>query len=265
MDLASEKGASSWLTSLPIEEYGFCLHKGAFRDALALRYGWSPQQTPMYCVCGASFTVEHALSCPRGDFPIVRHNEIRDVTANLLTEVCHDVTIEPDLQPLTGETLAGASSNTMDGARLDIAVNGFWGGRFEKTYLDVRVFNPHAPSNRKTDISNCYRRHEAEKKRAYEQRIREVEHSTFTPLVFSATGGMAKQSTTFYKRLASLLAVKWDHSYSSTLSWLRCRISFSLLRSAIQSIRGARSSSGSALRSTHPVDLMNNEARIGRA
>ena len=106
---------------------------------------------------------------------------------------------------------------------------------------------------------------EAEKKRAYEQRIREVEHSTFTPLVFSATGGMAKQSTTFYKRLASLLAVKWDHSYSSTLSWLRCRISFSLLRSAIQSIRGARSSSGWALRSTHPVDLMNNEARIGRA
>ena len=139
MDLASEKGASSWLTSLPIEEYGFCLHKGAFRDALALRYGWSPQQTPMYCVCGASLTVEHALSCPRGGFPIVRHNEIRDVTANLLTEVCHDVTIEPDLQPLTGETLAGASSNTMDGARLDIAVNGFWGGRFEKTYLDVRA------------------------------------------------------------------------------------------------------------------------------
>jgi len=164
MDLASEKGASSWLTSLPIEEYGFCLHKGAFRDALALRYGWSPQQTPMYCVCGASFTVEHALSCPRGGFPIVRHNEIRDVTANLLTEVCHDFIIEPDLQPLMGETLAGASSNTMDGARLDIAVNGFWGGCFEKTYLDVRVFNTHAPSIRKTDISNCYSRHEAEKK-----------------------------------------------------------------------------------------------------
>jgi len=260
MDLASEKGASSWLTSLPVEEYGFCPHRGAFRDALALRYWWSPQHTPMHCVCGASFTVEHALSCPRGGFPIVRHNEIRDVTANLLTKVCHDVIIEPDLQPLTGETLAGASSITMDGAKLDIAVNGFWGGHFEKMYLDVRVF-----LNRKTDISNCYRRHEAEKKCAYEQRIREVEHSTFTSLVFSATGGMAKQSTTFYKRLASPLAVKWDHSYSSTLSWLRCRISFSLLWSAIQSIRGARSSPGSALRSTHPVDLMNNEARIGCA
>ena len=153
-------------------------------------------------------------------FPIARHNEIRDVTANLLTEVCHDIVIDPDLQPLTGEVLARASSNTADGARLDIAANGLWGGRFERTYLDVRVFNPHAPTNRNTSITNCYRKHEAEKKRIYEQRILEVEHSTFTPLVFSATGGMAKQCTTFYKRLASLLADKWGHSYSSTLCWL---------------------------------------------
>ena len=30
MDLCQEKGASSWLTVLPIEEYGFTLHKTAF-------------------------------------------------------------------------------------------------------------------------------------------------------------------------------------------------------------------------------------------
>lgn len=166
------------MTSLPIEEFRFCLHKGAFFDALALRYGWSPSRTPMYCECRASFTVEHALSCQRGGFPISRHNKIRDVTANLLTEVCHDVVIEPDLQPLTGEVLARATANTSDGARLDIAANGFWGGCFEKTYMDVRVFNPHAPTNRSTSISNCYRKHEAEKKRAYEQRIREVYNRT---------------------------------------------------------------------------------------
>ena len=47
--------------------------------------------------------------------------------------------IEPDLQPLSGEVLSSSSSNTQDGARLDIAVNGFWGGRFERTFLDVRV------------------------------------------------------------------------------------------------------------------------------
>ena len=38
MDLAQEKGASIWLTSIPIQEFGFALHKHAFLDALALRY-----------------------------------------------------------------------------------------------------------------------------------------------------------------------------------------------------------------------------------
>ena len=60
MDLAQEKGASSWLTSLPIEEFGFALHKGAFRDTLALRYNWHPLHTPSTCGCGAKFSVEHA-------------------------------------------------------------------------------------------------------------------------------------------------------------------------------------------------------------
>ncbi len=63
----------------------------------------------------------------------------------------------------------------------------------------------HAPTNRNTSIANCYRKHEAEKKRVYEQRILEVEHSTFTTLVFSATEGMAKQCSTFYKRLTPAL------------------------------------------------------------
>ena len=137
------------------------------------------------------------------------------------------------------------------------AVSGFWGGRYERSFVDVRVFNPHAPSNRNTSIPNCYRRHEAEKKRAYEQRIREVEHSSFTPLVFSATGGMG---STFYRRLATLLAEKWNESYSSTLSWIRCLLSFCLLRSAIQCIRGARSSRGHAIKSSLPIDLVSHEA-----
>ncbi len=164
LELAGERGASNWLTSLPIQEFGFSLHKGAFVDALSLRYGWPPPGTPTHCVCGTSFSVQHALSCPRGGFPSIRHNEIRDVTANLLTEVCHDVMVEPNLQPLSGEALSYTTSNSTDGARLDIAVNGFWGGRYEKTYLDVRCFNPHAPSN-SSSISNCYRKHENEKKK----------------------------------------------------------------------------------------------------
>ena len=59
--------------------------------------------------------------------PCLRHNEIMDLTANVLSEVCHDVCIEPVLQPLTGEVLSGASAIREDAARLDIAADGFWG------------------------------------------------------------------------------------------------------------------------------------------
>lgn len=69
-DLTFEKGTSSWLTTLPIEEFGLTLHKGAFYDALALRYGWHPTP-PLNCSCGSTFSVEHALSCTRGGFPII--------------------------------------------------------------------------------------------------------------------------------------------------------------------------------------------------
>ena len=74
-------------------------------------------------------------------------NEIRDLTAQLLSETCPNVSIEPDLQPLTGETLTYLTSNTEDGARLDVRAEGFWGDRQQSAFFDVRVFNPLAQSN----------------------------------------------------------------------------------------------------------------------
>jgi len=121
-------------------------------------------------------------------------------------------------------------------------LNGFWGGRFEKCYTDIRVFNPLAASNSASNLQSTYRKHESLKKRVYESRLREMEHSYFTPLVFSATGGMGHESTMFYKRLASLPSDAWKEPYTGSYS--RCRISFCLLRSAIQCIKGARSSKG---------------------
>ena len=47
MDLAQEIGSSIWLISLPIQEFGFALHKRAFQDALAFRYNWQPLQAPL--------------------------------------------------------------------------------------------------------------------------------------------------------------------------------------------------------------------------
>ena len=144
---------------------------------------------------------------------------------------------------------------------VDVSVNGFWGGRFEKTFLDVRVFNPYAPSNQKYSIENCYKNQEREKKCLYEKRVLEVEHASFSPLVFSVTGGMANECAVFYKRLALMLAEKRDQSYNQVICWLRCCLSFTLLKSAIQCIRGARFSFRNAARDI-PVDLINSESSV---
>ena len=142
MKLAVEKGASSWLTAIPMDEYGFALHKSAFQDAIALRYDWLPLRTPANCACGKPFSVEHALLCPKGGLPSIRHNEIRDLIAKLLTEVCSQVATEPELQPVPPDGLSLSTANVLKGARLAIAINGFWGGRSERAFIDVHVFNP---------------------------------------------------------------------------------------------------------------------------
>ena len=163
---------------------------------------------------------------------------------------------------MSADQLNGASANSQENARLDISANGVWGGRFQKTYFDVRVFNPLAPSNRNQSHAATYRKHKLEKKRAYQQRVQEVEHSSFAPLVLSVTGGMGVEASLFYKRLSSLLAQKWDITYNKTLCWLRCRLTFSLLRSAIQAIRGARSSVGHAARTPIEIDLISAESHL---
>ena len=86
-----------------------------------------------------------------------------------------------------------------------------------------------------------------------------------SPPCISATGDLANKASTFYKRLASLLASKWDHPYSSTLCWLHSSRAFSILRSAIQSTRGVQSSSGHAIRIPTMVDLINVESNISPA
>ena len=75
-----------------------------------------------------------------------------------------------------------------------------------------------------------------------EQRVHEVENASFTPLIFTTTGRMGDAATQFYKRLTNFLSAKHSLSYGIVMGWLRCRLSFSLLRSAIMCIRSARSS-----------------------
>ena len=71
--------------------------------------------------------------------------------------------------------------------------------------------------------------------------ILEVERGTFTPLVFTTTGGMSDECQCYHSRLAELLAVKKQESYASAIAWIRARVSSAILRSASLCLRGSRS------------------------
>lgn len=104
----------------------------------------------------------------------------------------------------------------------------------------MRVCHPNAESHKDLTIQQIYRKHEYEKKRLYANRVLEVEQGTFTPLVFTTTGGMADECKLFHSRLAELISIKEGEEYSTTISWIRSKVAFALLRSALLCLRCSR-------------------------
>ena len=83
-----------------------------------------------------------------GGLTFIRLNELRDLTAGWLHEVCHDVAVESPLQLLNGKALVPVSANCRDNARADICARGFWGRR-QSAFFDIRVFHPNTPAKLK--------------------------------------------------------------------------------------------------------------------
>ena len=88
------------------------------------------------------------------------------------------------------------SAKVDDNCRLDVKCRGFWSSS-QDAFFDVRVFNPLALSHQSTIIQATYKSQEQEKKRAYDQRVQEIEYGSFTPLVMSITGGMSSLAVIF--------------------------------------------------------------------
>ena len=78
------------------------------------------------------------------------------------------------------------------------------------------------------------------KKRQYNSRVTEIEQGTFTPLVFTTTEGIAHECLRYHSRLAELSSAKKQDSYATTISWVRAKVSFAILRSALLCLRGSR-------------------------
>ena len=240
LEASQEKGASSWLNVLPLKSQNYSLDKDSFRVALFIRYGLPIKRLPSVCVCGNKFSVEHALNCKKGGFITSRHNELRRITAEFLKEVCLDVEEEPLLQEITGEVFQAKTTKIEKDARLDVAARGFW-MRGQRAFCDIRVFNPLAKCHRSKPLTKVHEINEKEKKVKYANRVLEVDQGSFTPLVFSCFGGMSRECSFFFKRLAEKLAEKRNVTVSEATYFVRVKINMSLIRSLVLCLRGSRS------------------------
>ena len=196
-----------------------------------------------------------------GGFSFLRHNEIRDFTAKLFTEMCSNVRIEAELQPLTGKSLSYTSANRQDSARLDIRAQGFGGEWQQDAFFDVRVFNP-------THLATAtlpQKPATGSKKRGKEgPTTSESERLNEAPLLpwCSLLRRHEPAARTVYKRLARLISEKTVQPYSITTGWIQCCLSFSLLRTAILYIRGSWSSYHHPIcPSEGPINVITSEGR----
>ena len=240
LEQTSEPGASSWLGALPVSKHGFDLHKNEFHDALNLRYNKPLKNLPSQCPCGAKFDTTHALNCHKGGFVNARHDNIRNLEANLLKQVCNDVEIEPGLQIVTNKDTYPPSAIVTDDARLDVRARGFW-RQGQNAFFDVCVTNPDCDSQISTSMKSVLRKHETKKKRQYNRRVMEVEHGTLTPLIFTTSGVMGHECQKYHKSLADKLCNKRGEEYSDVMRYIRVKISFLVLKATLLCLRGSRS------------------------
>jgi len=209
-------------------------------DACYIRYGWALLNLPITCACGVAFNVQHALDCKLGGLRIIQHNEVRDTIAQCMREAGHvAVELEPLLLPLEGEVFEYKSANKSDEARSDIKCCGFW-SNMRQAYFDIKVVSPFARSNAHLEPAQLFKNAERSKIREYKERIQNVERADFNPLVFTCTGGMAPQSHLVMKRLAEKMSEKQNVHLSVVSGWLRCRLSFALLRTTLLCVRATR-------------------------
>ena len=94
-----------------------------------------------------------------------------------------------------------------------------------------------------------------QKKNQYNARIIQIEKGSFTPLIFSCTGGAGPEAAKFMKELADKISSKRSENYSQTVSFIRRRIRFDILRTCVISLRGERKSRKSRALELNDVDI----------
>ena len=129
------------------------------------------------CVCGDLFDADHAMICMHGGYSIHRHNEIRDLEAEILQALCTDVEMEPVLQKVRGKCCRGVPTRPL--TRDWISVRGASGRENSLRSLMLGYATLTQTQNKNLTPEQIYKLHMNDKKRLYSFRVLEVERGTF--------------------------------------------------------------------------------------
>ena len=229
---AVDYSTSHWLTVLPLASDHFDLSAVEYRDALCVRYALPFLSVPSKCDgCGDCFTIQHALSCKKGGLITQRHNEIRDSIGDLCSLLWKNVRREPIIREADDE-------NHLTGLVADLSARGVWHPQGTASF-DIRVIDTDAVSYLGRKPSAVLASAETEKKTKYTAACTE-RNVSFTPLVTSVDGALGDEFNAFMKRLAHGLSSKWERPYARVMGWVRCRMSFAILRATNLCVRGTR-------------------------
>ena len=120
-----------------------------------------------------SFTLQHALDCPKGGLIKRGHNDIRDHNAKLADLAWGGVIVEPVLVPADDR-------NSRPALQADWSARGVWEGN-RVALFDNRIVDANAPSYQRSSWDAIARKAAEAKKRKY-ARASEDMRSSFTPL-----------------------------------------------------------------------------------
>ena len=228
----NEGSLSAWLTALPIAAENFDLSEVEFRDALSVRYNKNLIASPTFCDgCQSPFTLRHALACKKGGLLTLRHNEIRDAVGDLASLVWKDVQREPVIRENNpqDETPPLISDLFCRGVHVRQGAASF----------DIGVSDTDAISYQNRSPMSVLHSAEVEKRTKNSDACQE-RHMSFTPLVVSVDGMLAPEFASFLRRIRKALSTKWEKPYSKTMNWVKCRLSFAVLRTSSACFRGTK-------------------------
>ena len=208
---AQEQSSSSWITVLPIKQFGFSLWKAEFWDAVYLRYELPLNDFQVTAVV-QKFTVQHALSYKKGGFVTLRHNKLCDNIAEMLQEDTKAVRIEPILQPLTGQEQSIGGNVSLEAC--------------------CKVFWSKCPMPWKQNTQKMLWIEWTQE----EKRLQLQDFECSKRLISNPCFLDNKQ---YEKRLCQMILLKLKEELSVVTYRIRCKISYTLLQSSLLCVRGS--------------------------